>query len=118
LSLPSSVVAELKRTFSDVDQAAARKLLPSEADLPLDPPYERVLLAVVGLADGSLSDLAHYSEEARADWRDVLYWHENPREADAPRSASELLDQLKRLGMPPDQLRRLGPPPDPEHADE
>jgi hypothetical protein len=108
LSLPSSVVAELQRTFSDVDKAAARKLLPSEADLPLGSPYERVLLAVVGLAEGSVSDLAHYSEAARGDWRDVLYWHEYPREAHGPRSASELLDQLKRLGRPPD----------PEHADE
>lgn len=53
-------------------------MLPPPDHLPLHPPYERVLLAIVGLADGDVSQIAHYCQAAIEDWRDVLYWWETP----------------------------------------
>lgn len=110
MSLPPTVSAELERAFHGAEVDRARTLLPSEEKLGND--YERVLLAIVALAKGSLSSLAHYSQQARNDWRDVLYWHEHPDEVAAPKSYGEL---RQRLGLPPDHeahasyehLRRL-----------
>ena len=53
-------------------------MLPSEDHLGPNPPYERVLLAIIGLADGVVDDITVYSRAAIADWRDVLYWWETP----------------------------------------
>jgi len=103
MSLPPTVEKELDRSFAEPDRAAARQLLPQEH--AFGDGYERILLAIIGLSNGSLSTLAHYSQSARDDWRDVLSWHENPREPDEPTSYSELREQL-------------GLPPDPEHADQ
>lgn len=57
-------------------------MLPGQDQLPLHPPYERVLLAIVGLADGRLERVAEFSAAATADWRDVLSWWETPELAD------------------------------------
>jgi hypothetical protein len=88
--------------YSGADRDAAAALLPREDELPLQPPYERVLLAILTLARGDLGRLRHYADSARSDWRDVLYWTENPPDPDEPKTYEEL-------------LRRLGLPPDPEH---
>ena len=37
---------------------------------------ERVQLAILKLADGNLGRLSHMIENAKADFRDVLYWAE------------------------------------------
>ena len=49
-------------------------LLPGIDELPLNPPYERVLQAIVRLAEGDIDQLHYYAGEAGKDWRDVLYW--------------------------------------------
>jgi hypothetical protein len=90
---------ELRRAFPEPLRAAARGSLPAQEDLPLNPPYQRVLIAVIKLSAGSLNKLAYYSEQARRDWRDVLYWTEAPQDASAARTYEELRRQLK---LPPE----------------
>lgn len=70
----------LRDSFGD-DAERARALLPACAELALTPPCERVLLAVIGLADGDTGRLEYFAAASRADWRDVLYWWEAPEEA-------------------------------------
>lgn len=102
MSVPATVETELARTFPGPDREQARALLPSEDEI--GDGYERILVAIVALAKGSLSALAHYSESAREDWRDVLYWYEHPGDPDERQSYAELREHLRL-------------PPDPEHSD-
>jgi hypothetical protein len=77
MSLPGSVDTRLNADYSGADRQAAAALLPREDELPLNPPYERVLLAILTLARGELDTLRQCADSARSDWRDVLYWAEN-----------------------------------------
>jgi len=72
--------------------------LPREEELPLSPPYEGVLLAILSLAAGDLGLLRHFADRARSDWRDVLLWS-RPDDPDKPKTYEEL---RRRLGLPPD----------------
>jgi hypothetical protein len=95
--LPESAEFELQRFFPEPLWASARERLPAPEDLPAGAPFDRVLCAVVRLADGSLDALSHYADSARGDWRDVLYWAEHPRDDSDPKSYEEL---RRRLGLP------------------
>jgi hypothetical protein len=86
------VEAELARRFSADAVDRARGLLNPRQD-------DRVLLAVLSLSEGDLERLRRYAEAAEADYRDVLYWAETPRQRDEPRSYEELRERLK---LPPE----------------
>jgi hypothetical protein len=92
MSLPESVATEIQRAFPESLRVAASEGLPASGDLVAGAPYERVLIAIVRLAKGSLDQLAYYSEQARRDWRDVLYWTQHPQE---PTNIEELRRRLK-----------------------
>ncbi|MFC7545043.1 hypothetical protein [Plantactinospora sp. GCM10030261] len=53
---------------------SARQLLPKCGELPLTPPYERVLHAILDLAEGDWRRVRTLGQAAREDWRDVLWW--------------------------------------------
>ncbi len=36
----------------------------------------RILRCVISLAQGDLARLVHFADQARQDWRDVIYWAE------------------------------------------
>jgi hypothetical protein len=91
------VQAAVRRSFPEPVWQEAFDTLPSPGQFRSEVAVDRVLLAVVALASGDLEALKHYSGRALADWRDVLYWHEHPREPDEPTSWEEL---RKRLGLP------------------
>jgi hypothetical protein len=88
----SEVEQALAERFSGDSVVRARAILQTEQP-------DRVLLAVLALSEGDLDRLAHFSQAATVDPRDVLYWAENPPEGDEPRSYEEL---RQRLGLPPD----------------
>jgi hypothetical protein len=60
---------------------------------------ERVRRAVLTLADGDLERLRHLTQQAQQDFRDVLFWADNPPSPDEPTTYAELRE---RLGLPPD----------------
>ncbi|TDB78211.1 hypothetical protein [Micromonospora sp. KC721] len=72
-TMPDSIEQRLAASSREY-AASARHLLPSRDELPLTPPYERVLHAILDLAKGDWRLVRHYSQVAREDWRDVLYW--------------------------------------------
>jgi hypothetical protein len=61
----------LDSAFSRDQRERAAQLLSLCGDLPESP---RVQLAILKLAEGDLKALEHYVEQARLDYRDVLYW--------------------------------------------
>jgi len=72
--VPEAVKSEIVAGFGPDSIAGVAALLPEIDELPLNPPYERVLRAIVRLAEGDVDQLRYYAGEARKDWRDVLYW--------------------------------------------
>lgn len=68
---PASVEQRLAALPADY-AASARQLLPAGDDLPLSPPYERVLHAILDRAGGDWRRLRDLADLARTDWRDVL----------------------------------------------
>jgi len=81
------VLAAVARTFPDEDPAAVLAVLDRYGTGRLERERERVQLAILTLSRGSLERLVHYTERARRDYRDVLYWAEYLRhEQRLPRS--------------------------------
>lgn len=96
MEIPSSVQAAIAATFGNGRVAEVGLMLPPRHQFVLHPPYERVLLAIVGLAAGDVDQIAVYSRAAVTDWRDVLYWWETPDLAEsASRRIGELIEKLE-----------------------
>ncbi len=97
VELSQAVEAAIEASFAEPMRDRARALLLSKAQLGPGAPNERVQLATIRLAAGDLDKLQDAVEAATKDWRDVLYWTENPATSDEPRSWEEL---KRRLGLP------------------
>ena len=72
------------------------------------PERERVQLAIVKLSEGDESKLAYFLSVAKRDYRDVLFWADNPAEAklDTPEKRRQVREMLQRLGVePPEGLK-------------
>src|SRR5690625_799573 len=89
---------ELRSKFPEHLRAAAQEALPRNEGLLEDAPYERVVLAIIKLSSGNLDKLSRFSEDAKKDWRDVLYWAEYPREVKKSQSWEELKAKLQHAG--------------------
>lgn len=96
----AAVAARLAADYPGSEKEAGEALLRSLGDRQPQANDERVLLAVLQLADCDLVRLAHYAAAARADFRDVIFWASTPREGDEPATYDEL---RRRLGLPPDE---------------
>jgi hypothetical protein len=95
VNFPESVESRVAAEFARAAVSQARNALPSADQLASGAPYERVLLAILQLASGDISKLLHFTAAAIKDWRDVLYWTEQPVESDEPLSWEELKERLR-----------------------
>lgn len=89
---------EVRSAFGNDADAAIEVLGTYDAGRD-DERARRIRRAIVALSNGDLGRLRHFTDQARRDFRDVLFWAENPPDADEPRSYTELRE---RLGLPPD----------------
>ena len=80
------VLAIVAGLFPEAEVTAIMQILDGYGAHPDEPERERVQLAILNLSAGQRSKLQHYVEVAKRDYRDVLYWSENP----APPAASVL----------------------------
>ena len=62
---------------------------------------ERVRAACVKLAEGDESRLEYFVSVAKQDYRDVLFWADNPEEAklDTPEKRRRVAEGLAKLGI-------------------
>jgi hypothetical protein len=72
MALEQQIVERVAREFEDEERSAALELLASYAG----PEATRVLAAILTLSKGSLANIRRYVENARIDYRDILYWVE------------------------------------------
>jgi hypothetical protein len=63
----------------------------------------RVQLAIVKLSEGSEEKLRDYIAVAKRDYRDALFWAEDPDEAkmDTPEKRQQVRELFEKLGMEP-----------------
>jgi hypothetical protein len=69
---------------------------------------ERVQLAIVRLSEGDEARLGYFLSVAKQDYRDVLFWADNPAEAklDTPEKRRRVRELLLKLGIePPEGLK-------------
>ena len=68
---------------------------------------ERVQLAILKLSEGNEKKLREFVAVAKRDYRDVLFWSENPEEArlDTPEKKERIKKMFEQFGIkPPDDL--------------
>lgn len=98
--MPEEARIALRKTFVDQDVDELVALLPTREELPSCGEYHRVIFSIIRQSRGDVIRLVHYSNAARRDWRDVLYWEESPADEDAPQGWAEL---SKLLGIDQDR---------------
>lgn len=68
---------------------------------------ERVQLAILRLSEGSEEKLREFVAVAKRDYRDVLFWADNPEEAklDTPEKRKRIRKMFQQFGIkPPEDL--------------
>jgi hypothetical protein len=99
-ALADEVESKVAATWpSDADRARARGVLGRYGAAPHEREVDRVQLAIIKLAEGSLDELEKMAAAAKTDYRDVLMWAEYPEEASATWSVGPHLsgDQKREL---------------------
>lgn len=75
---PESIAALVAGTFPEEQAAEVLKLLADYGVESYEREAERVQRAIISLSEGDLDRLRHFVAAAKADYRDVLFWAENP----------------------------------------
>jgi len=93
--------------FERVRRTIEEQYAPSERDEvyaavePFIADGARVPLCILHLAQGRIADVKHYADCARKDYRDVIFWAENPEEAalDTPEKIENFQQMLEWAGQ-------------------
>jgi hypothetical protein len=103
----SQVVAAVQKTFRESAQARVIELLDAYGVESYERERERVQLAIVKLSEGNEEKVREFVAVAKRDYRDVLFWAENPEEAklDTPKKRERIRKMFKQFGIkPPENL--------------
>jgi hypothetical protein len=101
------IVAAVQKTFPEGAQARVLELLDSFGIESHERERERVQLAILKLSEGNEEKLREFVAVAKRDYRDVLFWAENPEEArwDTPEKKERIKKMFDQFGIkPPDDL--------------
>ena len=101
------VVAVVQQTFPESAHARVLELLDGYGIESYERERERVQLAILKLSEGNEEKLREFIAVAKRDYRDVLFWAENPEEArlDAPEKRARVRKMFEKFGIkPPDDL--------------
>ena len=99
------VVAVVRKTFPETAHARVLELLDTYGVESYERERERVQLAILKLSDGNEEKLREFVAVAKRDYRDVLFWAENPEEArlDTPEKRERVRKMFEKFGIkPPD----------------
>lgn len=97
------VIAVVQKTFPDSAYARVLKLLDTYGVEPYERDRERVQLAILKLSAGNEEKLREFVAVAKRDYRDVLFWAENPEEAklDTPEKREQVRKMFDQFGIKP-----------------
>jgi len=101
------VVATIQATFPESSRARVLELLDSYGVESYERERELVQLAILKLSGESEEKLREFVAVAKRDYRDVLFWAENPEEArlDTPEKRERVRKMFEKFGIkPPDAL--------------
>src|SRR5467141_4373978 len=101
------VVAVVQKTFPESAHARVLELLDTYGVESYEREQERVQLAILKLSEGNEEKLREFIAVAKRDYRDVLFWADNPEEArlDTPEKRERIKKMFEQFGIkPPDDL--------------
>jgi hypothetical protein len=101
------VVAVVQKTFPESGHTRVLELLDSYGVESYERERERVQLAILKLSEGNEEKLREFVAVAKRDYRDVLFWAENPEEAklDTPEKRERIRKMFEKFGIkPPENL--------------
>jgi hypothetical protein len=95
------IVAAVQRTFPESSQTRVMGLLDSYGVESYERERERVQLAILKLSEGNEEKLREFVAVAKRDYRDVLFWAENPEEArlDTPEKRQRVRKMFEKFGI-------------------
>jgi predicted Fe-Mo cluster-binding NifX family protein len=97
------VVAAVQKTFPESSRSRVLELLDSYGIESYERERERVQLAILKLSEGNEEKLREFVAVAKRDYRDVLFWAENPEEAklDTPEKRERFRKMFEQFGIKP-----------------
>ena len=97
------VAAAVRASFPDTEPDAILALLDEYGVEAYQRERDRVQLAIVDLSEGDQAKLRYFLEVAKQDYRDVLFWSDNPAEAklDTPEKKRRVREMFVKLGLKP-----------------
>ena len=97
------VVAAIQATFLKSSRARVLEFLDSYGVESYERERERVHLAILKLSGGSEEKLREFVAVAKRDYRDVLFWAENPDEArlDTQEKRERARKMFEKFGIKP-----------------
>src|SRR4051794_11534320 len=101
------VLAVIQSAFPESSQARVHELLDGYGPEPYERERERVQLAILKLSEGNEEKLREFVAVAKRDYRDVLFWAEDPDEArlDTPEKKERIKKMFEQFGIkPPEEL--------------
>src|SRR5205809_3274447 len=101
------VVAVVQKSFPESDWARVLEVLDRYGVESYERERERVQLAILKLSEGNEEKLREFVAVAKRDYRDVLFWAENPEEAklDTPEKRERIKKMFEKFGIkPPEDL--------------
>jgi hypothetical protein len=101
------VVSVVEKSFPESGHARVFELLDTYGVESYERERERVQLAILKLSEGNEEKLRHFVAVAKRDYRDVLFWAENPDEArlDTPEKRERVRKMFEQFGIkPPEDL--------------
>src|SRR5438270_10535367 len=106
-SARDEVVAVVYKTFQATAHARVLELLDTYGVESYERERERVQLAILKLSQGNEEKVREFVAVAKHDYRDVLFWAENPEESrlDTPEKKERIRKMFEQFGIkPPDDL--------------
>ena len=97
------VATFVRNSFPESAHARVIELLDTYGVEPYEQKRERVQLAILKLSGGSEEKLREFLAVAKRDYRDVLFWAENPEESrlDTPEKRERVIKMFEKFGIKP-----------------
>jgi len=98
----NEVVAVVQKSFPESAHTRVLELVDTYGVESYERERERVQLAILKLSEGNEEKLREFVAIAKRDYRDVLFWADNPEEAKlTPEKREKLKKMFEQFGLKP-----------------